>query len=514
MRWGWHPILFSAYPIVFLYSRNSDDLPLDILWRPLMVALVFGLLVWVAARRMAGDGGRGALLATGALVLWSAYGHAHEVMAGSAIGQHRLLLPVWILLLILLVRWARRASPTPHALTTPNATLVMIGVGLLTVSALTAVPPVRPSDYETLGMVIEIEAIPGVTPGRIYEDADIYHIILDGYGRADILADLYDHDNAPFLDELRKRGFCVVDSARANHVQTLFSLIKTMNACSSVKHPTDGGSGRRELAAAMKRAVHLNPLAGECDWTRAFATGYSATEVMSVDAYSAPWLALNEFERALVASTPLGIVLNLIESRFGDVSHRRIVEHAFTELPVPSDAPPRAYTFAHIIAPHPPFVFAPAYATAGALVPLADGDHVVNADLLSVEQYRAGYRAQIEAVNDRLLETLDEILGNGRDSIILLHGDHGPGSLLEWERIPPSPAAARERLGILMAVRMVRGNDNLCDRAGTPRGLVRELICRLNNAVPAAYEERSYYSTWSRPFDFVEIGPDGEVITP
>ena len=148
------------------------------------------------------------------------------------------------------------------------------------------------------------------------------------------------------------------------------------------------------------------------------------------------------------------------------------------------------------------------------MVPLADGDHVVGGDGLSVEQYRVAYRAQVEAVNERTLQALDAILANGRESVILLHGDHGPGSLLQWEERIPQPAAARERLGILLAVRLQDSDPDICELVVTPAGVRSELMARLWNSDPSEYFDRSNFSTWSRPFDFIEIDSDGEVVLP
>ncbi|MBC7815356.1 MAG: hypothetical protein IAG10_00490, partial [Planctomycetaceae bacterium] len=64
------------------------------------------------------------------------------------------------------------------------------------------------------------------------EDAqrpDIYYIILDGYGRNDVLQKYYDFDNSEFLDSLRQRGFYVADKSCTNFTATAFSLSSSLN---------------------------------------------------------------------------------------------------------------------------------------------------------------------------------------------------------------------------------------------------------------------------------------------
>src|SRR5207244_7041298 len=58
---------------------------------------------------------------------------------------------------------------------------------------------------------------------------DIYYIILDGYGRQDVLKDLYGFDNSDFIQFLQSRGFYVADQARANYCSTVPSLASSLN---------------------------------------------------------------------------------------------------------------------------------------------------------------------------------------------------------------------------------------------------------------------------------------------
>ena len=48
----------------------------------------------------------------------------------------------------------------------------------------------------------------------------VYHIILDEYGRADVLQAVYGFDNSEYLERLRARGFYVADKAMSNYGRT------------------------------------------------------------------------------------------------------------------------------------------------------------------------------------------------------------------------------------------------------------------------------------------------------
>src|SRR5690606_20870239 len=58
---------------------------------------------------------------------------------------------------------------------------------------------------------------------------DVYYIILDGYPRADILAERYGYDNSEFLEGLESRGFYIADGSHSNYGQTILSLTSSLN---------------------------------------------------------------------------------------------------------------------------------------------------------------------------------------------------------------------------------------------------------------------------------------------
>ncbi len=508
MRERWHPLLFAVYPVLFLYAHNSDNLPAAVLGRPLLGALMLGIMALVLAGLVVRDAARGALLASVMMLLWAVLALlAGAGTVGEVLGHHRVLLPLEFTLLIVVASVLRRGQPSPAwtrglSLAARGMSLALVGFTLM--SILVGIWQEAPQSFAAG----EANHPVSFTRSFLASSADVYHIVLDGYARADVLGDLYGMDNEPFLAALRERGFCVADSARSNYAQTLLSVVSALTGnYLEVRDgaPNEEGTARRQLARRLTEVLRGRSLVAEGAWTRAFATGYSATEMLDADVYQGPAISLNEFERALVAITPLDALLNLVESRYGNVLHRRRVEFTFDHLPVPPGAPPQAFTFAHIIAPHPPFVFAPVAAVAGAVVPLADGDHIVGIGGLSVDQYRLAYRAQVAAVNERLLRAVDTILRNGRPSVILVHGDHGPGSLLQWEEPVPAAAAARERFGILLALRLTGGDPTACWSSMSPVNAVRVLENRLYGTRRDTLPDRSFFSTWSRPFGFVEI---------
>lgn len=58
---------------------------------------------------------------------------------------------------------------------------------------------------------------------------EVWYIILDGYGREDVLADICRIDSWEFTDGLKRLGFFVANRSLTNHSQTNLSLASSLN---------------------------------------------------------------------------------------------------------------------------------------------------------------------------------------------------------------------------------------------------------------------------------------------
>ncbi len=73
-----------------------------------------------------------------------------------------------------------------------------------------------------------ITGVPDTVPSQAVTP-DIYYIILDGYGRADMLQTIHSFDNSMFVDALEQRGFLVASESQSNYARTLLSLSSSLN---------------------------------------------------------------------------------------------------------------------------------------------------------------------------------------------------------------------------------------------------------------------------------------------
>ena len=279
---------------------------------------------------------------------------------------------------------------------------------------------------------------------------DIYYIILDGYGRADALEDLYRFDNQPFLDYLISKGFYVAAESYTNYIQTIFSIPSALNF-EFIEPPGKGVNGQTYFSELMRHNDIMAVLKGCGYQTVAIESGYFFTDHPEVDLYLTRGIGTNEFENLLLADSPLDVFadeLNLRPSELSYTAHRQRVRFSFDTLAALHHMIGPKFVFAHIISPHPPFVFDK---SGRAIEPearyyIGDGDDYQG----DSAEYVSGYSAQVQFVNQRMQQVIDAILANSsQPPVIIIQGDHGPGSRLVWDS--PPQTCLWERTPILNA---------------------------------------------------------------
>lgn len=334
---------------------------------------------------------------------------------------------------------------------------------------------------------------------------DIYLIILDAYASEELLSKKYDYDNSNFTDALKKRGFIISAPARSNYSQTLASLVSMMNMNYidrlGMFDPTS--SDRVSLARLLERSEVGLTLSALGYKTVAFATGYDLTSLESADIYLKPGFTLSEFHNIIIATTPLPYLVKTVTSLY-DLRRDRI-SFILNKLPVIGPGRTPLFVFAHIISPHPPFVFD---SEGNAIAPdrefgQGDGSHFIEQGGTR-EEYVNGYKSQLSYISKKILEITVRILENygANPPVIILMGDHGPGSSLDWEEIEQTDLD--ERFSILNAVYLPGASPD----SVVWNSPVNNFRTIFNHCFEADYEllpEHHYFSTWSQPYQFIDI---------
>jgi hypothetical protein len=288
------------------------------------------------------------------------------------------------------------------------------------------------------------------TPASGSADPDIWVIMPDEYGRADVLQSVYGIDMAPFLEGLRQRGFEVAQGNSSNYLATPYNLMAMLHMRQVPEIPSMAPvlSGDIDLQAGMRNGVNHNET---FDLLR--ARGYEIVTVAppwedvalrSADRYIDNG-GINEFETSLVERTALHPVVRALLPDVLFQQERDRVTFAFDEIgrlaAERSDRP--RFIFVHLVAPHFPTVFG------------AEGEHttmpygeffwVQSAPQRGItrDEFIAAYKGQLEYLNTLLPPALDEIVQADPNAVVLFMSDEGTGVGMDWEDVPSSDLAER-----------------------------------------------------------------------
>jgi hypothetical protein len=337
-----------------------------------------------------------------------------------------------------------------------------------------------------------------------HERPDIYYVVLDGMARADVLDRLFAVNAAPAIAELEALGVQVPRRSRSNYSMTQLSLASSLNmqyltplsaavADKNDRRPLHQLTARGGVMALLKRHGYEFVVVGSA---ALIAFQHADADRCLCSLPDGP----TELEHAWLSRTP---VRGRYLDRAALGAHRRKVLHSLELIEsVRSDRP--MFVMAHLMVPHPPFVFA---ATGMERMgqdrySFSDGDHFPG----SRGEYLAGYRAQATFVLRRVVELIERLAARSPRSVIIVHSDHGSG--LGLVNNDASRTDSSERFAIFSAYYAGRRDATVPDDISPVNALRWALNAGLGAELPLL-PNRSYVSDYIRPYQWREIPDEG-----
>jgi hypothetical protein len=509
-----HPFLVAIFPILFLYVNNIDNFPGNEIIMLLLINSGLALVLWLFLSRLLKNKQKAGLLVSVAFFFFFSYGHFYDVLNSydflTPLYLDQTLFPFFALIFLLttyfIMKSHRNLTQLTHFFNIVTAALVLmsfINIGIYWLSAPPA-PQQDPVDLVEANPPVEQEVHPAATR------PNIYYIILDAYGRADVLKENYGYDNTEFLTYLREKGFYVTDRSYANYAQTALSLTSSFNLdyLQNFLGPLDETSNDRHI---LKDPLHHNNVARflkRQGYTFvAFSSGYATTEMTNADVYleNEAW---SEFQNLLINTTPIPYFLEYSPTLTQNNLHRKRILYIFDEIPQTARLDPPLFVFAHILAPHPPFLFdedgQPINDHRG--YTLTDGSHYMRRYRADRADYIKNYKRQLAFINQKLMTTIDALLANSpTPPIIIIQGDHGPGSMLDWNNPDDTNTDFKERMAILNAYYLPDHHYEQLHRGISPVNSFRVIFNHYFDQNYPLLEDIAYFSSWPKPYKFMNV---------
>jgi hypothetical protein len=508
-NWVFHPFLFGVFPIVSVFSHNVFELPLTDLILPIGLSLASTLTIWLGLLWWTRDSFRAGLATSVLVVLF--FGHASFLDGTDAAWNY--LNEFWVL-----------RETTAHPLVGLGLEGLLAAVGLWFIFRRMVKPRVWTSYLNLLTMILVCLPTAGLVSSKFGDVAmshrggalptlgqkgatpDIYFIVLDGYARSDIMKELYGIDNQPFIERLERRGFVVAKRSTSNYCQTMLSVGSTMNADYLDKVVDLQASDLLQLGERIRNNQVLQLLRPRGYQIVAFNSGFDPTDMTDADLYLAPGSGPSAFNYILIEMTPLAMIF--AETRWIDqfTRSRNRTQFILDRLPSIARIQGPTFTFAHILSPHPPFVFGEFGEDVSPRV-LGPNFEVRTLDpfIGTPEYVRQSYRNQTKFLTRRVEQTIDRILElSPEPPVIVLQSDHGA-----WLRYHPNDVEAtdlRERFGTLNAIlipgrKPIEGFNDDAVSVNTFRIVLNNLF----GADLPLLERRSYFSTVLEPLKLIDV---------
>lgn len=492
MKWRIsHPLLFASYFVLFLGGENQDHLSLVVDVVPVLLCSAVGAALLLGGGvLLLRDSSKAALAVTLGIIGFFCYGTLYELLLTRGAGdliRHRYLFP---LVLIFLVGVYLLASRTTSKLLAATAVANTFAVVLV----LQAVGVIGVFHLRGGASPVQGATVPELTWLEPSQPPHILYLVLDGYAGAGVLDEIYGFSNESFLGHLESKGFFVARDSHSNFAHTFLSLASTLNL-DYLQDLVEPKRLQGRDMTAPRLLIRDNAVVSALKTLGYqyvhFSSGWIPTNENRNADIENPCGKGREFLRLLNRSTALRILG--VRGLLGRREH--LVLCSFEVIPKMLKGSEPVFVFAHVMAPHPPLIFA------------ADGTHLDDfPDGIPAWTPRERYLGQLQFVNTKVRLLLEELPLENENLIVVIQSDHGPHVKLDAsERSGREHLEVAARMGILNAVKLPGGDYSKLYPSVSSVNTFAVIFSELFGSRAGLKPDRSFYSSADRPYEFQDV---------
>jgi len=410
-----YPLLFAAFPILFLYVHNISQTSANQIWLPIVISVAVALVLWAGLSLILRSLSKAGFATAIFLVFFFSYGRLYEVLEywGVFVPKHAYLLPAMLFIWGYCVYFISRAK-RDFRITTRMLNIVavvLIAINLFNIvsyqvklARLMADAPVESTE----------QTAAAASPAELSSLPDIYLIITDEYAHPDTMREYYDYDNGGFIESLEEKGFFVAHASRTHSINTQRSIASVLN----MEYVDEAEMSVLVRKNADNKVVNFLKAKGYYYFCFGATPVFGAEEV-GADLYYDFWerggstTPQLELLRLLYSTTMLRPFYGYFTGAEYETYYRRITLKTLEHLKNVPELPGPKFVFAYLMCPHQPFVFG------------SGGEFIEPVNWTNYKDKRF-YLGQYIFIGDEIGKVLDAILENSvNEPIIIIQSDHG-----------------------------------------------------------------------------------------
>ena len=421
--------MLGTIPVIFLYSRNLDELNPILLVRPLVLIVVCFGLICTVLRTVTKNYSKYTFFLFISLFLLFFYPTVKKYYYSLFIsfdvyqyGGYLALASIALIWFVAIYMICTRNVPDMlhDFLNIMTVTTLLISITSIVYKVLET-PESPASDLREFKNTVSLPQ-----NAKNIKYPDIIYIVPDRYPNNYVLERYFNYDNKHFINQLNKRGFFVAETAHANYPTTSQSLASMLN----MRHITNlsnrygedtGHRGplydmlqdhavQRLLRAHGYRYVHLGSW-----WPPSEINIHADLNFRG----RTQWLT--HLELLLLQATPFADIWAKLRKWSGSPKHLAECNRVKKKIEYLKHAAGNSrptFVFAHFLVPHPPIKFD------------ADGNCIEGPSIewgANWEEVSKGFTAQVEFVSAAILDIFDTQLNNNPNPIVfVVQADEGP----------------------------------------------------------------------------------------
>lgn len=517
-----HPFLVGIFPILIIYSQNIGRVEITELFLPVIIIVGLTIGLYYFLKLILKNENKSAIIVTLILIMLFSYGHIYYLLSDVMIdefdiGQNRYLIPAFGLVLgisiFFIIRARRVFDNATSILNVISIVFIIVAISNVALVGAEITSCDKCSNQEFFYEARDFSDYFESHEFSISENQelpDVYYLILDEYARNDALIEYHDFSNHELTEFLEKKGFHIAKNSFANYPMSVQSIPAIMNM-DYINFLAD------EIGTEVR---NYKPLNGKNYGLYPNNMVIKNFKEMDYKIITFNTFALHLHENPLADKTFCHRDKFLLDNRLADVLARTSIFGYYIERWAEGelrqatlcafenfgnagnvfDEP--VFVWAHVMLPHPPWIFGPNGEEITPGKPLLITDNPEFRD--SGWEPKRQYIQQVQFANKKTIEVVENILENNRNAIIIIQGDHGTAWETNW--MEPSKEDAWQRLRNFDAIYFPDKDkrDLLLD----DRTLVNTFRTVFNAYYESNYEllENKMYWGWNaKPYYFEEM---------